>query len=58
VPFRAAPVCPTHKFTDGEPMGQVLDDDPVDMEVEVDGDDEEEALPEDVSKLTFDTDGY
>jgi hypothetical protein len=39
-------------------MGQVLDDDPVDMEVEVDGDDEEEALPEDVSKLTFDTDGY
>jgi hypothetical protein len=49
-------VCPTHRFTDGEPMGQVLDDDPVDMEVEVD--DEEEVVPEAVSKLLFDTDGY
>jgi hypothetical protein len=51
-------VYPTHTFTDGEPKGQVFDDNPVDMDVEVNGDDEEEVVPEDVSKLLFDTDGY
>jgi hypothetical protein len=48
-------VYPTHRFTDGEPKGQIFDDYPVDMDVEVDGEDEEEVVPEDVSKSLFDT---